>query len=448
MTIPRLLGLLALVAAAALAIVVSQLNRDPAELILPGLPPFAAPLWVILFLAVLAGGLFATAYIAALSSRDALDRWRQERLERRNARVDRLQAEAVAAFLAGEIERARERFAEVNELAPSRGEAWLFAGDAARHAGDLEAASELHLRAQGLMPDDPRVLDALARDSEKSGDLGRAQRYQEQLIERHGATPKRRERQRDLAIEANDWELALRAEQECSRGRRRTAEEERILRGLQFEAAAVTAAAGDEEGALLATRRLVNEVPAFEPGYSLIAEIERSRGNPEAAAEALEQGVAATESLELVRRLVSLRLDLEQPEAAIDSLRETVERFADDAAIAARILLGRLYYRVGLVEEAEAEFAALADLAESSPVVEYYRARAGHRRGDTDAAYRILRDAIRADGYLDIRYVCGECGTAHDRYASRCSGCGRWNQVAMDISRDAHAAEPVRAPVV
>ena len=448
MTIPRLLGLLALVAAAALAIVVSQWNRAPAELVLPGLPPFTAPLWVILFLGVLAGGLFTTAYITALSSRDALDRWRRERLERRNARVDRLQAEAVAAFLAGDLERARQRFAEVNELAPGRGEAWLFAGDAARHAGDLEAASELHLRAQGLMPEDPRVLDALARDSEKAGDLGRAQRYQEQLIERHGATPKRRERQRDLAIAASDWDLALRAELECSRGRKRTPEEERILSGLKFEAAAAVAAAGDAEAALLAARRLVNEVPAFEPGYVLIARIEGERGDPEAAAEALEQGVAATESLELVRRLVSLRLDLEQPEAAIDSLRETAERFVDDAAIAARILLGRLYYRVGLVDEAEAEFAALADLVESSPVVDYYRARARHRRGETDAAYQILREAIRADGYLDIRYLCGACGTVHEGYVSRCSDCGKWNRVAMDISRDAHAAEPVRAPVV
>ncbi len=298
------------------------------------------------------------------------------------------------------------------------------------------------------MPDDPRVLDALARDCEMAGDLGRAQRYQEQLIERHGATPKRRERQRDLAIRANDWDLALRAEQECARGRKRTADEERILRGLQFETAAAAASAGEGETALLAVRRLVNEVPAFEPGYALIAEIEQERGNPEAAAEALEQGIAATESLELVRRLTNLRLDLEQPEAAIDSLRETVERFADDASIAARILLGRLYYRVGLVEEAEAEFTALADLAEASPVVEYYRARARHRGGETEAAYRTLRDAIRADGYLDIRYACRACGAAHERYASRCSACGTWNQVEMDIARDAHAAEPVKAPVV
>ncbi len=448
MTVPRMLGLVAVMLIVASAVAVSQLNDAPTTLTVPGMSSFTAPLWVILFAAVFVGGTLTAAYFTALSSRTAMARWRQERLDRQTARVDRLHADGIRALLAGDVERARQCFVEVTELAPERGEAWLLAGDAARLGGEAEEAAELHLRAQGLMPDEPRVLEALSRDAESAGDLERARRYQEQLIDRQGATPARRERQRDLAIAARDWRPALVAEEECARGRRRSVGEERLLRGLRIEAAAAEAAAGDSETALIAARRLANEAPDFEPAYGVLADIHRAQENDDAAAEALQEGYVATSSLELLQRLVSLRLELEQPEAAIAALRQASVQLEPDPALAARIMLGRLYHRVGLVEEADDEFAVVADRVDRSPVVDYYRARAAQRSGDAETAYEVLRHAIRTAGYMDVRYVCHDCGTEHADYGRRCSRCGEWGTLGMDISRDAHAAEPVRAPVI
>jgi len=447
MTVPRLLGLVAVMLIVAAAVAVSQLNGAPTILTVPGLSSVTAPLWVVVFGGALTGGILTATYFAALSSRDAMARWRQERIDRQTASIGRLHADGIRALLGGELEQARGLFFKVTELAPERGEAWLLAGDAARGAGDAEAATEFHLRAQGLMPDEPRVLEALSRDADSSGDLELSRRYQEQLIERSGATVARRERQRDLAIKAGAWGVALAAEQECVRGRKRSDAEERLLRGLRVEAAAVDAATGDAEAALIAVRRLANEAPDFEPAYGVLADIHRADGNVEAAAEALEEGYAATASLELLQRFVSLRLELEQPEAAITALREASGQLESDAALAARIMLGRLYHRVGLVEEADEEFARVADRVKRSPVVDYYRARAAERGGDAEAAYEILRESIRTAGYMDVRYACQECGTRHGHYARRCRRCGEWATLEMDIS-DARAAEPVRPPVI
>jgi len=448
MTVPRLLGLVAVMLIVASAVAVSQLNGAPATLTIPGLRPVTAPLWVVVFAGALTGAALTAAYFAALSSRDTMARWRQERLDRQTARVDRLHTDGIRALLGGELDRARQLFLEVTELAPERGEAWLLAGDAARLGGDAEAATECHLRAQGLLPDEPRVLEALSRDAESGGDVERARRYQDQLIERQGATVVRRERQRDLAIKASDWGVALAAEQDCARGRARSDAEERLLRGLRIEAAAADAATGDAEVALIAARRLANESPDFEPAYGVLADMHRAGGNDEAAAEVLEQGYAATASLELLQRLVSLRLELEQPEAAITALREASGQLESDAALAARIMLGRLYHRVGLVEEADEEFARVADRVKRSPVVDYYRSRAAQRSGDAEAAYELLRESVRAAGYMDVRYTCQACGADHTDYARRCRCCGEWATLEMDISRDARVAEPVRAPVV
>jgi len=448
MTVPRMLGLVAMMLIVASAVAVSQLNGAPTTLTVPGLRPFTAPLWVIVFAGASAGGILTAAYFTALSSRDALARWRQERLDRQTSRIDRLHADGIRALLGGEAERARQLFLEVTAAAPERGEAWLLAGDAARVGGDIEAATECHLRAQGLMPDEPRVLEALSRDAESDGDVERARRYQGQLIKRQGATLVRRERQRDLAIKACDWGVALAAEQECARGRKRSDAEEELLRGLRVEAAAADAAAGDAEAALIAARRLANEAPDFEPAYDVLAELHRAAGDDEALAEVLEEGYAATSSLGLLQRLVSLHLELEQPEAAIAALREASGQLEADPALAARIMLGRLYHRVGLVEEADEEFASVADQVKRSPVVDYYRARAAQRGGDAEAAYEVLRQSIRAAGYMDVRYACQDCGAEHAEYRRRCRRCGNWATLEMDISRDARAAEPVRAPVI
>lgn len=448
MTVPRLLGLVAAMLIVAAAVAFSQLNGAPTTLTVPGLRPVTAPLWVVVFAGALTGGILTAGYFTALSSRDAITRWHQERLDRRTARIDRLHTDGTNALLGGDFECARRLLFEVTELAPERGEAWLLAGDAARLGGDVEAAAECHLRAQGLMPEEPRVFEALSRDAESGGDLEGARRYQEQLIERQGATLARRERQRDLAIKARDWRVALAAEQECARGRKRSDAEERLLRGLRIEAAAADVAAGDAQAALIAARRLANEAPDFEPAYGVLADIHRTAGNDEAAAEVLEEGYAATASLELLQRLVSLRLELEEPEAAMTALREASAQLESDEALAARIMLGQLYHRVGLVEEAEEEFARLADRVKQSPVVDYYRARAARRGGDAEAAYEVLRQLIRAAGYMDVRYSCRDCGAEHADYARRCRRCGEWATLEMDISRDARAAEPVRAPIV
>ena len=448
MTVPRLLGLIAVMLIVASAVAISQLNGDPATLTIPGLRPVTAPLWVVVFAGAVTGGLLTAGYFTALSSRDAMARWRQERLDRQTARIDRLHADGVRALLGGELESARRLFVEVTGLAPGRGEAWLLAGDAARADGDAEAATEFHLRAQGLMPDEPRVLEALSRDAESGGDLERARRYQDQLMERQGATPARRERQRDLAIKEREWGVALAAERECARGRKRSAAEERLLRGLRIEAAAADAAAGDTEAALIAARRLANEAPDFEPAYGVLAEVHRAAGNDEAAVEVLQEGYAATASLELLQRLVALRLELEQPEAAISALREASMQLEADSALAARIMLGRLYHHVGLVEEADEEFARVAERVRRSPVVDYYRARAAQRGGDPEEAYEVLRQSIRAAGYMDVHYACTRCGADHADYARSCGRCDEWGTLEMDISRDARAAEPVRAPVV
>lgn len=448
MTVPRLLGLVAVMLVVASAVAVSQLNGAPTTLTLPGLRPLTAPLWVVVFAGALIGGVLTASYFTALSSRDALARWRRERHDRQTVRIDRLHADGIRALLAGEAEQARRLFLEVAERAPERGDAWLLAGDAARACGDADAATECHLRAQGLMPDDPRVLEALSRDAESGDDMERARRYQEQLIERHGATVVRRERQRDLAIRDRDWGVALAAEKECARGRKRSDAEEKLLRGLRIEAAAADVVAGEPEAALIAARRLANEAPDFEPAYDVLADIHRAAGDDEALAAVLEEGYAATASLGLLQRLVALRLELEQPEAAIASLREASGQLESDAALAVRIMLGRLYHRVGLVEEADDEFASLADQVKRSPVVDYYRARAAQRGGDAEAAYEVLRQSIRAAGYMDVHYACRECGAEHTEYARRCRRCGEWATLEMDILRDALAAEPVRAPVV
>ena len=129
-------------------------------------------------------------------------------------------------------------------------------------------------------------------------------------------------------------------------------------------------------------------------------------------------------------------------------MREAGAELRGSRAIAARILLARLYYRLELIDEAAELLEELSHQVVESPVVSFYLAKTWHRRGRADDAYALLKDTIRMGGYLDHRFRCEECHTLHGEHSSRCGSCGRWGTLRIDLSTDARQAEEAVAPVV
>lgn len=449
MNVRSLVSLIVLFALVTAAVWVSQLNRDAVTLRLPGLAPLSAPLWVVVFLTLLLGVFLALLYSLALSSRQAMVSWRQGRNERGVA-------VAAAALEVGIRELAREDAAAALEQLEaavsadgSNAEAWLFAGDAARRVGDIEGATERHLRALALAPDDHRAVESLGLDAEAAGDRTRALRYLRQLLQMQGPDERRLARVRDLHVAEADWKAAIETQRQLLKaaGAGATIEHTTLL-GLRAERGYELLRAGDADAARTVAKELVAEDPGFEPGQILRGEVEIEAGQTDEATRYWQAGVAATGSVELLRRLANLYLENEQPEDAIRVLREAADTMQGEAVLAARILLGRLYYRLELIDEAAELFEQLSGMVVDSPVIDTYLAKVRRRRQETEEAYELLEETIRRGGVLDPRYRCRECATKHRQHAHRCSGCGRWGTLLIDLSRDTRRAEEIDAPIV
>lgn len=446
-----LLGLIALFATVTVGVWVAQLNEAPVTLDLPGLAPLTAPLWVVLFLSLLCGFLLALLYSLVLSSRDALVSRRQERAARpareRAARLD----QGLRLLLAGQDGEARELLGRVAREEPGNADAWLHAGVAARRLGDAASAQQEHLRALGLRPEDPAVLDELSRDAEALGDLPAAVRYLQEAIEHGGDSLARRRRLRDLHLRAGRWEAAIRAQEALVA----TAAEEQerrheaaTLRGMRVGKGRRALEAREPRAAADIGRALLAEEPDYEPGHALLVDALLEGDDPDTALDALAEAVSRTGSLELLRRQGNLLVDLEEPERAIRTLRAAIESFDGAPRLAARILLGRLYYRLELIDEALSEFRAAAEAVEFSPVVNYYLAKLYARRGEHREAHELLKKTLRLSRFLDFRYRCPECGTVGPEYGRRCHDLCPTGTVEMQVARDASPARPVEAPAI
>lgn len=450
MNVRSLVTLVVVFALVTAAVWVAQLNRQPVTVTIPGFVPFAAPLWAVLFLTLLTGIFLALVYSLAMTSREAVTRWRHEREGRpardRAARLER----GLRLLIAGDDAAARQELGALVEEQPGNAEAWLFAGTAARRSGDPDAALEMHLRALGLLPDDDRVLAELSLDAEAAGDSRAAVRYQQRLLESAGRSPERQRRLRDLHLAANRLDAAIDAQRQLEEtgSGAEPATEPGLLAALRVERARRRLESGEAAGAIAAAREVLADRPGYEPAYALLVDGYEGQRDLGATLEAYEEAFEATRSLEMLRRHANLLVETEEPEEAIRTLRAAVGNLDGAPRIAARILLGRLYYRLELVDEAWAEFRDLQEVVESSPLVNYYQGKLHARRGEHAAAYELLKESILATGVLDLSYRCPECDTVGPTYGERCHDRCRHGRLEMEVGRHARPARPVEAPAV
>ncbi|MFW6198489.1 MAG: lipopolysaccharide assembly protein LapA domain-containing protein, partial [Acidobacteriota bacterium] len=85
MSVRNFIRLVSIFAAVAVVVWIAELNSRPVTVDLPGLPPVAAPLWMALGLAFLAGLFLALLYSLAVSSREAWRRRREARSQEHDA---------------------------------------------------------------------------------------------------------------------------------------------------------------------------------------------------------------------------------------------------------------------------------------------------------------------------------------------------------------------------
>ena len=396
------------------------------------------PYWLAMFVFFLAG-LFLMGILFLI------DAWRKNIRLRDLARQKTERAatgealEMAVFFLLQDDEEAAARLLEVHRSGGSAGpEARLLDVCMALRAGDYGKA-ESHL-ARAAAETDSRLVSLLrSRIHHLRGDFDGAIAVLESLAKDLPASLEGtvQRKLRRIYMDAGKWALAL-AMQESILARASKPEEksseERLKVVLQYEQAKQMMGEGKDKDAGSLLRLLVKDHADFISAWVLLGEILHRGGEDDKAVGAWQEGFLATHSGVLLHKIEELYLEKEQPEAALEAINQM--RFKVQKDIIPRFFLGRLYYRLEMMEEAYRFLGNLRTAAPHSGVLHYLLGSIEDRMGKGSQAASSYKRALVNLEPLQNEYFCFACATPHREWSDRCPKCRAWNSVEINFKEE------------
>jgi len=114
-----------------------------------------------------------------------------------------------------------------------------------------------------------------------------------------------------------------------------------------------------------------------------------------------------------------------KPEEGLSVLRRVAA--TSENAITARFFLGKMLYRLEILDEALVLFQEVRAQVVYSPILYFFMAKIHARRGRMEQALNEYRQLLRNIGVLKMRFECSACGHKSPDYPDRCDACGTWN---------------------
>jgi tetratricopeptide (TPR) repeat protein len=159
--------------------------------------------------------------------------------------------------------------------------------------------------------------------------------------------------------------------------------------------------------------------------------------------EAWEEGYQATGHPIFLTTIEDHFLKEEQPRKAIEALKGAVWRSKKD--VLPRFFLGKLYFRLEMLDEALGEFSRLKNRVAYFPALHYHLAKILERHGNYREAIRELEILLVQAEALKVEYVCTTCSKRFPSWSERCERCGEWNSIVVDF-REERGVEELGLP--
>ncbi len=440
----------AILFALAVVVAVSYLSTQNSELLAR---PFALgsaasiPLYAALIGVFLAGFLPAVSVLLVQTLRRDLASRRERRREREAQSLRGSFRRAVDLQADGQWGKAASELEAVQGEQPEDFATLLRYGQVLRSQGRVDEALEAHRRASVLYPQSTAVLQELALDYAELGELEVAEQIWDRILRDFpGMGLAALKRRRAEAIEAGDWQAAAQFEERLESlaaegGATLDPAERALRRGLRYQSAVALLDAGRAAEARAVCDDLLAEDAGFRPALLLLGETALVEGDEAQAVALWKQGFAASGSPVFLQRIEDHFLEREDPLGAIETLHEVIGRAADDAL--PRYLLGRLYARLEMHDEALRLLVDLEERIGESPAYYRWLGQLHQRRGEMGRAAAALSASLRASGAATAEWVCGLCEARTDHWVDRCAACGRWGTVDLEFPVE---ETPSRAP--
>jgi len=374
------------------------------------------------------GALTVTLMVGVRETKHLILNWRTTRLRRREEKVDALHREGMHAFLSKRTAEAIDLFEKTLALDPNHADSLLWLGNLYRTERNYPEAIRLHRKARGIDERNVEVLLALAMDLEGAKRFEEALQALRDILKLDPGHLSALMRKRELYIRLEQWNDALEIQQRLIKANlseqdQRT--ETKLLVGLTYEVGRQWLERDHPEKARHSFRAAIKRDKGFLPAYIGLGEILIREGKTKSAVEILEKVYIKTGNLILLHRLEEVYLDIGEPGEIIRIYQDACQRDPNNPVL--RFYLGKLYYRLEMVDEA---FDLLSTLeGPQDQMADFHKIMANLylRKQQMDHAVEELKKALGFKKRVVVPYRCNACRQESPDWAGRCSHCGQWN---------------------
>jgi len=424
-----------------------RLNAGLVTVRLPLAQPLQLELWLVLLAGFGAGaGVILLFDIAGGARRFARDRARRQ-AHRAHEELEDLYLHGLESLTNGHHQRALDRFEKVLDRDPGHINALIKKGDSLRALKRFRQAAEVLERATRQEPENILALYSLSDVYSDAGVDERARATLERIIELDPETTVSAHRKlRDLLVRRQEWDEAASVQQKLLRMLVSSEEREleqvmamgiRLRLGVSLLKKDRTRAAADIFKVLLA------EDERFVPAYIRLGEALAVLDDTEGAIRTWRKGFEVTGSTEPLSALQNFYLRDEQPEEAIGVWKQALMLSENEVPL--RYCLGKLYYRLFMLDEALRQFQMCEDRVSGLPSLHLYIARILENQGKIGAALAKTKVLVAEVEGLMMDYICGACDFRSSEWNERCARCRRWDTVGLHLPVVA-APEPTIQP--
>ncbi len=367
-----------------------------------------------------------------------VDRSRRRRATKRSEEIDEEYTRGLAAVLEARQEEALRHFRAVLERDSRHFNTLLKIGEVLRREEKYAEAIEYHRKAHHLKEDDPRPLYELVEDYEAKGDLDRARAVLGKIIALKKQSVLAWRKLRSLHIKERNWSKALEAQERVEKysdaDDPRDAADARVGLGIRYEMAADQLRGGHARDAVATLRKLLKDAPQFIPAHVLLGHAMRGDDKSAEAVEAWEHAFESTNNPVFLTTIEDHYLQREQPLAAIEAIKRCASRSSRDTL--ARFFLGKLYFRLEMLDDALNVLASLESRASYAPTLHYLLGRIHERRKNFRDATAEYRKVIKDTELVQLEYRCRSCGETSMEWVDRCPACGEWNTTELNFREE------------
>ncbi len=384
------------------------------------------------------GGVLVIASFGIREVKNLFLNWKENRRKKRTAQVEAYYTDAVNAYLAKRYRDATSLFKKILTLDPNHYNTLLRLGKIQRIERNFNEAIRLHRKARTHDDQNIEVLLALSHDLEDAERYEEAMQFLKEVLELDGTNLTALVHLRDISMRLQQWEEAHALEEkilklQLSDKDRKT--EQTTLLGIKYEFGKQCLKKGDASSARRHFKSAIKLDKTFLPAHIGLGDTHFSEGKTKLAAALLEKSYEMTGDLILLLRLEDFFLETGEPDRILKIYHEAIIKTPENIVL--KFYLGKLYYRLEMIDDAFDTLTELDRQVESFPDLYKILGNIHVRRGDLTFAIDAYKKGLNLKNQVMVPFYCPKCDFHTIEWSGRCGRCQRWNTyVATPIITD------------